>query len=195
MRLVLKADEMSGRKLKPDEKRAWAGVAKSVRPAPQAQLPDLTDLENLLAGSGVKPAAPKPASPAGPLRHPLAVFAVEQRKILQPPHRREAMPNRGRERKVRRGQMAITGTLDLHGHTQASAEAAFLGFLRHHQSARSQCVLVITGKGKRGEGVLRQRFLQWLERDAVRALVSSYAGAHQKHGGSGAFYVFLRKRP
>ena len=187
---------MPGRKLTPDEKRAWVGVAKSVRPSEDAELPDLTELESLLGKPDKKPAARNPVSPAGPLRHPLAVFAAEQRKMLKPPQRQQSgMPNRERERKVRRGQMAITGTLDLHGHTQVSAEAAFLGFLRQHQSARSQCVLVITGKGKRGEGVLRQRFLQWLERDSVRGLVSSYAGAHQKHGGSGAFYVFLRKRP
>ena len=187
---------MSGRKLKPDEKRAWTGVAKSVRARDDAELPDLTDLDLFL--SSVPRAASKPNSPAkpdkGPLRHPLAIFAAEARKPIKPP-KTNGLPNRGTERKIRRGQMAISGTLDLHGHTQSSAEIAFLGFLRQHQTARSTCVLVITGKGARGEGVLRQRFLQWLTRDDVRALVSSYAGAHQKHGGSGAFYVFLRKRP
>jgi DNA-nicking Smr family endonuclease len=184
---------MSGRKLDPREKKAWAGVAKSVRPNDTARLPDLAELDALLASKNITRQHPaKPA--AGPLRHPLAIFAAEQRKPIKPPAT-QGLPNREGERKVRRGQMAITGTLDLHGHTQSSAEAALLGFLRQHQAARSACVLVITGKGKRGEGVLRQRFLQWLSRDDVRALVSSYAGAHQKHGGSGAFYVFLRKKP
>ena len=192
---------MSGRKLKPNEKRAWARVAKSVRARNEATLPDMTDLDALLGPkepSGQPSQRPKPpqhSKPAlGPLRHPLAIFAIEDRKRLQPPSS-QGLPDRGRERKVRRGQLGITGTLDLHGHTQASAEAAFLGFLRQHQSARSTCVLVITGKGKRGEGILRQRFLQWLTREDVRSLVSSYASAHQKHGGSGAFYVFLRRIP
>jgi len=183
---------MAGRKLRPNEKRAWAGVAKSVRPNEEAQMPDLTEFDALMTVQTSVPARAKPA--AGPLRHPLAIFAAEQRKLVKPPATK-GLPNRGTERKIRRGQMGITGTLDLHGHTQSSAEAAFLGFLRQHQAARSRCVLVITGKGKRGEGVLRQRFLHWLERDDVRSLVSSYAGAHQKHGGGGAFYVFLRKKP
>lgn len=186
---------MAGRKLKPNEKRAWAGVAKSIRARPEAELPDMADFDRLLTPVSAKSNPPK-SSAAGPLRHPLAIFAAEQRKTLKPPAAQTGgLQDRGGERKVRRGQMGIAGTLDLHGHTQTTAEAAFLGFLRQHQSARSQCVLVITGKGKRGEGVLRQRFLQWLEQGHVRALVSSYASAHQKHGGGGAFYVFLRKRP
>jgi len=183
---------MTDRKLKPDEKRAWAGVAKSVKARAGADLPDLSELEEALKPTKRRQ---QPKSNAGPLKHPLAIFEMNRRKTLSPPTQ-DGLPDRGRERRVRRGQMGITGTLDLHGHTQASAEAAFLSFLRQHQSERSQCVLVITGKGKRGEGVLRQRFLEWLKQDNVRALVSSYAGAHQKHGGGGAFYVFLRrKRP
>ncbi len=55
-------------------------------------------------------------------------------------------------------------------------------------------MIVITGKGQRGEGVLRQGFLQWLELPEARALISGYAPAHAKHGGGGAWYVFLRRR-
>lgn len=187
---------MSGRKLKPNEKRAWAGVASSVRARVDAQQPDLSEFEDLFDAPRRQKPAQKPISGSSALRHPFPIFAANSRKRLDAPNTRSGRPHdRGGERKVRRGQMGIMGTLDLHGHTQATAEAAFMGFLRQHQSVRSQCVLVITGKGKRGEGVLRQRFLQWLERDSVRALVSSFAGAHQKHGGGGAFYVFLRKRP
>ena len=187
---------MSGRKLKPDEKRAWTGVVKSVRARAEAELPDMTDLDMFLSSVPRAAAKPKPTTKPdkGPLRHPLAIFAAEARKPIKPPAT-NAVPNRGTERKVRRGQMEIAGTLDLHGHTQSSAERAFLSFLSQHQAARSKCVLVITGKGARGEGVLRQRFLHWLTREDVRALASSYASAHQKHGGTGAFYVFLRKRP
>ena len=54
-------------------------------------------------------------------------------------------------------------------------------------------MLVITGKGKEGQGVLRRNFLLWLESPGARRLVSGYAESHPKHGGAGAFYVFLRK--
>ena len=60
------------------------------------------------------------------------------------------------------------------------------------RTGQARCVLVITGKGKGGEGVLRRNFLRWLEMPAARVLVSGYSEAHARHGGSGAWYVFLR---
>ncbi|MEL6259042.1 MAG: Smr/MutS family protein, partial [Pseudomonadota bacterium] len=101
--------------------------------------------------------------------------------------------DRSGERKVRRGQWSIDGTLDLHGHTQASADSALRAFLHFHSAMGARCVLVITGKGRQGEGILRRRFLDWLETHEARALSSGYAPAHRKHGGGGAWYVFLRR--
>ncbi|MEO0884292.1 MAG: Smr/MutS family protein, partial [Pseudomonadota bacterium] len=90
-------------------------------------------------------------------------------------------------------RVEFSASLDLHGHTQATAHSALTNFLAGQRHMGSRCVLVITGKGKRGEGVLRQRFLQWLESREARALVSGFSPAHQKHGGGGAWYVFLRR--
>jgi DNA-nicking Smr family endonuclease len=53
-------------------------------------------------------------------------------------------------------------------------------------------VLVITGKG----GVLHANIPRWLGEDRFKNLVSGIGPAHIRHGGSGAFYVALkRKRP
>ncbi len=113
-------------------------------------------------------------------------------KAPYPP--RLAQPaDRSKERRIRRGQTAIAGRFDLHGHTQESAHAALPAFLASQRSHGARCVLVITGKGRMGEGVLRRNFLRWLETTEARALVSGYAQAHDKHGGAGAFYVFLRR--
>ena len=94
---------------------------------------------------------------------------------------------------MRRGKLELAGRFDLHGHTQLSAEAALPDFLRRKQAEGARCVLIITGKGKGGEGVLRRNFLRWLEMPAARALISGYSEAHPRHGGSGAWYVFLRQ--
>ena len=59
---------------------------------------------------------------------------------------------------------------------------------------------VVTGKGLRLEGGrvfggrIRAEFSGWLERADNRALVSGVRAAHPRHGGSGAFYVLLRRR-
>jgi DNA-nicking Smr family endonuclease len=100
---------------------------------------------------------------------------------------------RSSEKKVRRGKLSIAATFDLHGHTQVSAANALPAFLERQQADGARCVLVITGKGREGQGVLRRNFMLWLESPGARRLVSGYAESHPKHGGAGAFYVFLRR--
>ncbi len=100
---------------------------------------------------------------------------------------------RARDRDVRRGQQKVDASFDLHGHTQDSAWRALPPFLARVRAQGAKCVIIITGKGARGEGVLRRNFLLWLETKEARQLVSGYAPAHPKHGGSGAWYVYLRR--
>ena len=179
---------MSKRPLKPDEKRAWARVAKTVRARPE-QIPlEMPPLDGLPPQKTGMDAKPTPISRKKPALTPLQQPAASLKALASP------IPNRGKERRVRRGQMPISATLDLHGHTQESAQNLLASFLaRQRLTAGGGCVLVITGKGRRGEGILRARLLDWLGTASARTLVSGYAQAHRKHGGSGAWYIFLRK--
>lgn len=160
---------MSSRNLTDQEKRAWAAATRTVKP--------LTGRSGTPAGTKRRAddVTPGPAPVHGNKKH-----AVPQ--------------NRQNERQVRRGKQAISASFDLHGHTRESAFQVLPRFLRLEQAKGSHCVIVITGKGKRGEGILRQGFLHWLEMPEARALISGYAPAHAKHGGGGAWYVFLRRR-
>jgi DNA-nicking Smr family endonuclease len=168
---------MKRRALSPEEARTWARVAATVKPiGPRA--PDIEELTQAL-GEGptelesMKPPVAKAAAPPAPKSPP-------------PP------AERGKEKRVRRGRLAIAARFDLHGHTQVSAARALPDFLERQQADGARCVLVITGKGREGQGVLRRNFLLWLESPPARRLVSGYAESHPKHGGAGAFYVFLR---
>jgi DNA-nicking Smr family endonuclease len=112
-----------------------------------------------------------------------------------PPKARAATPqNRGNEKRVRRGTLRVGATLDLHGHTQDSARAALARFLRAAQRRGDRTVVVVTGVGRAGEGVLKKRLPAWLSERDIANLVSGYAPAHRSHGGAGAFYVFIRRR-
>lgn len=177
---------MSKRGLTPEEQKAWDRVRKSVRPMKAGNSPkvkrDLTDHPFLRQ---VKPAGRK----AGPSTVPPGVrSSVPSRCTVTGPQ------NRGTEKKIRRGKVEVSASFDLHGHTQSSAWSALPAFLLREQARGSRCVIVITGKGKYGEGVLRQNFLRWLDMPEARSLVSGYAQAHPRHGGRGAFYVFIRRR-
>lgn len=57
-----------------------------------------------------------------------------------------------------------------------------------------RAVLVITGKGVGGDGVLRRRVPDWLAAPSLRDLIAGVSEAHRRHGGEGALYVALKRR-
>jgi len=97
--------------------------------------------------------------------------------------------------RLRRGQLVIDSSLDLHGLTQREAHATLVNTLTAAQARGERCVLVITGKGSRSEGggILKTRVPQWLSEPAIRHLILGKETARPQHGGTGALYVLLRK--
>jgi DNA-nicking Smr family endonuclease len=98
------------------------------------------------------------------------------------------------QRRIRRGQSEIDARLDLHGHTQDTAHRELIEFILHESAAGSRCVLVITGKGRLGAGILRARLQDWIANPDLRPVIAGYARAHPRHGGEGAAYIFLRAK-
>ncbi len=95
-------------------------------------------------------------------------------------------------RKIAKGRTGIEGRIDLHGMTQAQAHARLLRFLETSFQLGRRTILVITGKGVRGEGILKQAVPRWLSEPEFRKYTSGYHEAHITHGGNGALYVRLR---
>jgi DNA-nicking Smr family endonuclease len=105
-------------------------------------------------------------------------------------------------KKMKRGKSTPEATFDLHGMTVAQAHSALIHFLMTSYIRNMRLVLVITGKGKfqkdtgpipRQVGILRHQVPQWLRMPPLRDKVLQVTEAHGKHGGSGAYYVYLRK--
>ena len=90
-----------------------------------------------------------------------------------------------------RGQV---GRIDLHGRTQSEAHAALLSFLHRAQAAGARFVLVITGKGLAGGGILREQVPRWLNQPPNRGRVLAFDYAQAQHGGMGALYVLLKRQ-
>lgn len=92
-------------------------------------------------------------------------------------------------------RIAIERTLDLHGMTQVEAHRAMLRFMASAAADGARLVLVITGKGgARAPGVLKSRFLDWVEAPPLKGEIARVSPAKQKDGGAGAFYVFLKRK-
>ena len=97
-------------------------------------------------------------------------------------------------RKLRRGQFAIQGHLDLHGLTTPEAKRTLAGFLVDCVQREWRCVRIVHGKGLRSPGqvpVLKPKVSHWLaQREEVMAFISTPA----TDGGTGAIYVLLKAR-
>jgi DNA-nicking Smr family endonuclease len=163
------------RPLRDDERELWGAFSKAVRPLKK------------------RPAAKADAS-TGPARvektvKKAAVVAVAP--VLPAPKRPPPLAPLGRREKakVARGKVEIGGRLDLHGHTQAEAHSALIGFLRRSAARDKRTVLIITGKS----GVLRRQVPQWLALPDLRELIVGFETAAIPHGGDGALYVRLRR--
>ena len=97
-------------------------------------------------------------------------------------------------RRLSRGREAVAARIDLHGLTQDAARAALARFIVRSAGEGWRAVLVITGKGVGGDGVLRRRVPDWLAEPPIRAHIAGVSEAHRRHGGEGALYVALKRR-
>lgn len=123
-----------------------------------------------------KPEAPKPFRVPPPK---LPVFVAREAETI----------GGHRSAHMRRGRLEPESRLDLHGMTQEAGFRALFQFLSRAQNEGQRNVLVITGKG----GVLRTVLPRWLAEPEFSQLASGIGEAHARHGGSGAFYIAIRR--
>jgi DNA-nicking Smr family endonuclease len=176
------------RPLTADEHALWSHVTRSIAPLRRVR----PQRETAPAVEEVHPNPAKPAPPAPAVRMPAPHPAPPRPPGLAPLDRRL-------KQKLARGRQPIDASIDLHGLTQAEAHAALVRFLRNARARDARLVLVITGKGARGDdfaadrGVLRRQVPLWLRSAELRDAVIGFDRAHAAHGGEGALYVRIRR--
>jgi len=102
--------------------------------------------------------------------------------------------DRSTAKKVKRGKVPVEGRLDLHGMTKTEARGALERFLAFSQEKNRRLVAVVTGRGFRGEGVLRQAVPEWLNQPPNRSRILSFTYAPPSDGGDGALYVLVKRK-
>ena len=193
------------RTLSNEDRKLWSAVAKTVTRNAQPKKPVLDQ------------SRPKPKPTLA--RTPEPDFKVQDFRIGEtappalPGHRLSpsisdrlaAAPVRmdhATHKKMKRGKLSPEGRIDLHGMTLDQAHPALIGFIQRAQAQGKRLVLVITGKGKHRDdpgpiparrGVLKHQVPAWLRAGPLSGLVLEIREAHLRHGGSGAYYVYLRR--
>jgi DNA-nicking Smr family endonuclease len=155
------------------------------------------------AMSGVKPLAPgaapafipTPTKPAAKLAVSAKAAAMAPAETALPPLAgdRFAGYDKANAERLKRGKHQVEARLDLHGMTQDEAHRALASFIRGARIAGKRCVLVITGRGRLGGGVLRAAVPRWLDEPELRPHLLAIATAQPRDGGAGAIYVMLRR--
>ncbi len=185
------------RPLNADEQKLWRAVLSTVRPLAGRELPAAPQATpKIMPKAALKAAHKTVPAPAGAGQRARAAMAGSSGAVPGQAHTAGAQgiePNRARRIVV--GREPIGARLDLHGMDQDRARAALLAFLQRAQTEGLRAALVITGKGLSGDGVLRRRAPEWLAEPALRGVVAGVARAHPRHGGDGAFYVALKRKP
>lgn len=190
------------RGLTAEEQELWSRVSRSATPLHPARpkKPELPDI--------ARPAEPPSPSKARPVPH----FDIGQSSSLpipdfrpspSPAERLAANPVRMDQklhRRMSQGKLKPEARLDLHGMTLAAAQPELIRFVLSCHANGKRLVLVITGKG-RGDhgplptrpGALRHQVPYWLHTSPLSGIVQQVTAAHFRHGGEGAYYVYLRR--
>jgi len=184
-----------GRRLSAEERALWARVAATVTP---------------LEGRAGE-AAPSDASRTfpGESRGPVPNLGLDpgfRRGTVKPPPKPARLIERpptdtldgGWDRRIRRGIVQPDRTIDLHGHTLATAQGALEHALARAVAEDVRVLLVVTGKppkpDSRGRGLIRASIGDWLGTSGYRDRIAAVRNAHPRHGGAGALYVILRRK-
>jgi DNA-nicking Smr family endonuclease len=176
------------RPLRPDERHIWGMVAATVHPLPGKATPgEALSPPPRGEGSGVGAQAPsQPPIPDKPRRHP---------HTLPSPRKGERVIEPNRRHRISRDREEIGARLDLHGLDQDRARGVLERFLARAWDEGFRAVLVITGKGVQGDGVLKRRTPEWLAAPHLAHIVAGISDAARHHGGEGALYVALKRKP
>ena len=105
--------------------------------------------------------------------------------------------------KLKQGKLRPQAKLDLHGLNLAQAQSVLTKFVLSSYDKGFRLILVITGKGRNTEnndiiprrvGILKANFPNWLAIEPLSSKILQITEAHVRHGGGGAFYVYLKKK-
>jgi DNA-nicking Smr family endonuclease len=96
-------------------------------------------------------------------------------------------------KKLQQGKMVLEARIDLHGLSQLAAHQRLKHFIQKSRQEGLRTILVITGKGRAGRGVLRENVPQWLSEPPLSEAIIAFGASRPQDGGAGALYVRLKR--
>lgn len=182
------------RRLAPEEAALWKRVIASVTPLAARPVKSVEALAKPTTPAPLPvPGAPKVKGRVPPPRAPAPT---------PPPTRRVAANtlDASWDRRLSRGLVSPETTVDLHGHSLASAYDRLDFGLEVAVARGDRVLLLVTGKPPRPEserpharGAIRAAVGDWLASSRHSDRIAAVRTAHPRHGGAGALYIVLRR--
>lgn len=138
---------------------------------------------------------------------PVAVLAMPTlAERISPKARRPASDtlDAGWDKKLGGGLVRPDRIVDLHELKLAAAHRRAVDAVEEAVALGERIVLMVTGKPPRPgtsrldtplRGIIRASIVDWLAASSVASRIAAIRPAHIRHGGAGALYVVLRRRP
>lgn len=183
------------RRLAPDESALWKKVAATVTPIVKRPAP-------------LAPVAPPTVKPPKAQPRIVAPPAALAPSPLPPPRRTHSSATLDGhwDRRLRKGLVRPDMSIDLHGHTLASAQALLDESIHRALIRGARVLLVVAGRLRPGadrlpqmhgdprpRGAIRASLPDWLAYSPYADQIVALRPAHISHGGAGAVYVILRR--
>lgn len=184
------------RRLSPEEAALWESVAHTTRPMhPKQKFKTSKPLK-----TNSKKTAEKDVNSSNPKKSPQPLktgYSKLSNPSKTPPSQPILMDQKAFSR-MKRGRLKPEAKIDLHGMTLAEAHSRLSSFILRNYSDGKRLLLVVTGKGRNQEefgtrGALNRQVPMWLNQPPFAHAVLQVNEAHRSHGGSGAYYVYLRR--
>ena len=200
--------------LSPHEAALWNRVAATVEPLESAQIakakskPAAPSAVNIFSTQAAdrKPTQKQFAALLNPSPAGESLSSKTQRLAASPasiplggsPHQKAKGLDGHWDRRFVRGRVEPDITVDLHGHTLATAYTRLDQSLSLAIGAGFRVILLITGKARAdreatGRGAIRAAVADWLAASRHASRIAAVRNAHPRHGGSGALYIVLRR--
>ena len=95
---------------------------------------------------------------------------------------------------VKKRRSKPEATLDLHGYTLYSAKLILHKYITNCYEKNIRSVLIITGKGIRNKGVIKEEVPKWLSEKNLKDILINYDIAPKHFGGEGALLLKIKNK-
>ncbi len=178
-----------------DEAKLWEALTATVKPQTKPALDQPHAIPSLAARKAyrrmIESTGGQGIIPLPPLSAPLPSKSKRNANTL----------DAAWDRDLALGKRSPDKTIDLHGHTLASAHTVLDSALGDAIRSGARLIVLVTGRPATdnprmpptGRGVIRASVVDWLQSGPYASRIAAIRPAHGKHGGAGALYLILRR--